>query len=312
MWSFFSQGSAPVIPPPTPLPPETDTGIPQPEYRYDLCARGCEAVFDRIWVFSHIAGGTRVEWRLQPSFHDPGQYQFQLQVGTTANQLASDWRNVGLPAIDTFYLVDPLQRVWGKSQWTHYRVVLTTVAGTYISAPQPAWGALDHADWRQAREVIRQEMVRFRVKAGQQGYLLKRRLYGEIDEDCIDFQTGEVVQPQCPTCYGTGFVGGYFAPIPCVYAQLDPRSSHDQLDEGQGRGTVNDDLRVRARMLAIPQVEENDFWVDRDSDLRWYVHSVENLVEIRGVPLVHQVELRLAPFSEVIYKYPISDQVPVF
>lgn len=293
-------------------PPESDTGIPQPEFRYPDCRPGCEAVFARVWVFSQIVGGTRVEWQLKPTFRDPGPHSFQLQVGRTANQNADDWRNVGLPAHDNYFAIDPEQRVWGKTQWTHYRVVLRTPVATYVSAPQPAWGALNFRDWRLCQDILRQERLRFRTQAGQQGYLLKRRLYGEPDTGCLDFQTGDVSKPQCPVCYGTGFVGGYFPPLECVWAQLDTRASHDELDAGAGRGTINDALRVKARMLAIPQVEENDFWVDADSDLRWYVHSVENIVEVRGVPLVCTVELRLAPYSEVIYKFPIPNQVPSF
>jgi hypothetical protein len=295
-----------------PAKPATNTGVPLHEYKYANCIPGCELVFDRIWVFSHIIGSTRLEWRLSRNFHDPGPYVFQLQVGHTANQNATDWCNVGLAAVDTFYMIDDTQRVYGKTQWTHYRLVLTTPLATYMSTPQPAWGALDHRNWRQARDMVRQERVRLRYMSGQEGYLLKTKLYGPPHQSCLQWVTGEVTRPQCTVCYGTGIEGGYFDPIPCVYADLNTRTSRDHRDEGQGRGTINDDLRVRARMIAIPQVEERDVWVDQDSDLRWYVHQVQDLVEVRGVPLVCEVELRLAPFTDVIYKFPIADQVPVF
>ena len=271
------------------------------------CPVDCDWIFDRVLVRPHIVGGTRVEWTLHPNFNEPGPYEFQLQFGRTANQAADDWENVGLPVVDTYYAVDSQQRVYGKTQWTHYRILLTTTTATYASPPQRAMGVLSFQDWRRAREVIRQELLRFRVEAGQEGYLLKRRLYGELHTDCVDYQTQEVTADSCTICYDTGFVGGYFRPMECVWAELSRESSHNDLDAGAGRGTVNDGLRVAARMLAIPHLFENDVWVDKDTDRRWYIHAIENLVEIRGMPIVVQAELRLAPFTDVIYQFPLLD-----
>lgn len=274
------------------------------------CDDSCAWIFDRITVWPQIRGGTRVEWTLHPNFRDPGPYTFQLQFGRTGNPAADDWTNVGLSVTDTYYAIDDSQRVYGKTQWTHYRLVLTTSVGVYISAPQPAFGVLDHRDWRRAREILRQESLRLRKEAGQEGYLLKRRLFGTVHEDCVDYLTREVKAVNCEVCYDTGFVGGYFTPMECVYAEQSRKASHEDLDAGAGRGTVNDGLRVAARMLAVPQLHEEDVWVDRDTDDRWYIHSIENIVEVRGVPLVLQVEMRLAPYSDVIYRYPIPGMTP--
>jgi hypothetical protein len=143
--------------------------------------------------------------------------------------------------------------------------------------------------------------------AGQDGYLLKRKVAGTKCPDCLDYVTEEVTNAQCDTCYGTGFVAGYFDPVDCIWAALDTKVRHEQLD--QARGTIND-IVVPARMLSEPQLNEEDVWVDRKSDLRWYVHTVKHIVEVRGVPVVYQVELRLAKYSDPIYQLAIPDQVP--
>jgi len=273
------------------------------------CRDECEWIFDRVLIYPLVVGGTRVEWNLHPRFSDPGPYIFQLQYSPTGTQEADDWESVGLPSVNSYYAYDDVQRLYGKSNWVHYRVTASTPLGIYVSKPQRATGVLRFRDWMLAREILRMERLRLRLAAGQEGYILKAKNFGEVHEPCVDSITDEVTNSTCNTCYGTGFVGGYFEPTECSYAELPPTSSHVQLDAT--RGTVDDEIRVAARMLAIPRLMEGDVWIDRDTDHRWAVHSITNLVEMRGVPLISSVELRLIPFSNVIYQFAIPNQIPV-
>lgn len=267
------------------------------------CPPDCDSVFARVRVNHVIVGGTRVEWELVPDFYDPQPYQFQLQVGRTGNPNADDWEQVGSVMVDSTYAVDDEQRVWGKTNWTHYRICLQTPLGLYFSDPIGGLGILSRRDWRLAREITRKERLRNRY-AALDGYLLKRKLYGENCPDCRDFQTNEIRNPDCDTCYGTGFVNGYFAPVTCVYADPRPESRHSDLDVNV-RGSI-DDIVVPARMLGCPQLHEEDIWVNKKTDERWYVHEIKHVAEIRGIPLVVSAELRLAPFSDQIYEIEVG------
>lgn len=288
--------------PPSPLPSlwDCDTGA-------DACTDSCSDIFERVKVFPVIQGGTRVEWKISENFGDAQPHEFRLQVGHTANPEADDWEWVGLSSRDAWYMIDDTQRVYGKTQWTHYRVALATPAGRYFSKPVRAVGTPSYREWRLAAAILRDQSVRLKkAGAGEKGYLLKRKLYGTKCSECIDFQTGEVLNHQCDTCYGTGFVGGYFPAMPCVYADLSNRSSRDHIDPG-GRGTVNDDERIMAEMLGSPHVMQNDIWVDAASDNRWVIHATKVLQELGGVPLLIAAELRLAPYSDVIYSVPVEE-----
>jgi hypothetical protein len=273
------------------------------------CGPVCEWIFERIQVWPLIAGGTRVEWTLHPRFADPQPHTFQLQVGRTGVH-GSEWCDVGLPVANGFFAVDDTKRIYGKDQWTHYRVVLTTPQGSYASKPQHALGNLDKRDWLRAREISRLESLRLRKEAGQDGFLLKRRLFGEACT-CLDSQTQEIRNPQCTVCYGTGFLNGYYPAVPCFYVELSTRSIRNHLDTGSGKGTINSLPKVVGRMLNVPQVFSYDVWVDRDTDFRWIIHTVANKVEIRGVPIVLSAEMRLAPYSHAVYQVEIEDQIPV-
>lgn len=268
----------------------------------------CSSVFDRVVVSHLIAGPTRVMWELLPTFTDPGPLSFQLQVGQSSNPDADDWEDVGLPVTDQYLAYDDDQRVWGKTNWTHYRVVLTTSLGTYYSLPTGGMGTLDRRSWRLARGMIRQRRVAYRVgPGGQEGYLLKRRVTGEKCPTCLDHMTQESRNPACPDCYGTGFRCGYFYPVSCVWAELSPKTYRTDLDGGQTRGTVND-IVLKADMVGTELLGEDDVWVSARRDDRYYVHRVTHIAEYKGFPVALSVELRPIPYTSAVYSIVIPEQ----
>lgn len=265
----------------------------------------CDDIFSRITVDTLIEGGTRVSWELSDKFDDVGPYTFQLQVSLHGVETATDWVPVGATVVDQNYAIDDEKRVHGQTQFAHYRICLQSVEGDYFSKPIHAWQGLSARDGRIVREVIRQERLNFR-EGGIEGFFLKRKIFGDGCE-CLDFQTMEIRNPECSECYGTGFVGGYWPAATCVFAIVDPRTRHEQLDGGQARGTTND-IFTKGRMLAMPFMNEEDVWIDRRTDNRWFIHRIDNIVERRGVPVVANVELRHAPYSHPIYMFPRPDQ----
>lgn len=270
------------------------------------CPASCENVFDMVHVSYLMRGGTRVMWQLLESFNDLQPWLFQLQVGATGNPDADDWQDVGLATENTCYAIDPQQRAFTKSLSTYYRVKLITPSQTYFSDPVSQTGILNPRDWRIAREIARKEKLRFGYTS-QDGYLLKRRLTGENCPRCLDTQTMEIKDPYCPQCWGTGKQCGYYYPLACVWADLSPSASNLNVDNQAVRGTVQD-IRIKARMLMLPIIGEQDIWVSRKTDTRYYIESTQNLYEMRGVPIIAQVDLRPAPFTDVAYRIPIPQQ----
>jgi hypothetical protein len=273
-------------------------------------ASSCEDVFSEVIVLPTIAFGTRVQWTLHPQLRDPGPYEFALEWGRTGLPDADDWEQIGDSAYNVFFMVDDEQRVYGKTNWTHYRVRMTTPLATYYSRPTPADSTLSFSDRARWAAMVRAQQKLLRMEHGVNGYLLKRKLFGEpCPENCVDELTQEITNPQCPTCHGTGFLNGYFEPVDCVYAALSQKVSRNELDGGKARGTTDDMLRVKATILAVPQLFSYDVWVDHAKDARWFIHTIQNKAEYKGVAIVYEVELRLAPYSHHIYDIEIDQQV---
>jgi hypothetical protein len=267
-------------------------------------------VFTQVRVDFAVAGGSKVYWELGCNFNEPLPYFFQLQVahqGLSDYQRdgtgrSDDWENIGGQLVNAFSAYDNRERAFGKTADVHYRVKLTTAAGNvYYSDPVSVLNGLDKRDWNIVREMIRKERLRFRKQVGQEAYLLKAIRYGPQCPACVDPITGEVTNSQCQTCYGTGFAGGYFPPFN-TYVAIEPEQTREALNP---QTNMSAPVAVPGRVLAEPQVYSLDVFVMKHSDKRYYVHPVSVAAQVRGIPVVLQVELRLAPFSDVVYSVPV-------
>lgn len=273
----------------------------------EICPTSCNNVFDMVHVSYLLRGGTRIMWTLSNLFNDPMPWTFQVQVGWSGSADADDWTNVGPPLVNACYVIDPEKRSYAKGeQITHYRVKLTTLTTIYYSEPTAQAGILSVRDWRLAQEIVRKERLRFRYSA-QDGYLLKRRVAGADCPLCLDLQTREVKNPYCPQCWGTGKACGYYYPVACIWADVSPMTRRRQIDDQATRGTVQD-IVMSGRMLMLPLIDELDVWVSRKTDDRYFIQTIRNAAELRGVPLIANVELRPAPFTDVVYTIPIPQQ----
>jgi len=274
-------------------------------------AYGCNSfpdkaqAFTRVYIDQLIRGATKVFWELDRRFNDPLPYTFQLQTDESGIANADDWINVGTPVTNAYYATDPAQRLFGKQLTTYYRLKLTTSSGTYYSLPTQSIGNLTWRDWHLAREITRKEMLRLRKYTAILGYLLIAKRTG-IPCDCTDPLTNELTLTFCTNCYGTGFVGGYYPPLPCVFFDVSPESSDEHIDM-QGRGQVDDIIKV-ARYIGYPHLRVRDVFVARDTDRRYYINKVKNLAEIRGMPVITEPTIHAAPFSDVIYTFVINAQ----
>lgn len=262
--------------------------------------------FTTVMVDHLFYGTTRIWWSLYDEFNDAAPYTFQLQAGYTDSPSSLDWVNIGSTAVNAFYLDDETGRErHGNILLTHYRVVLTTAQGTtYVSAPQGIFGTLAMNDWRIANEIIRRETLQM-TKVGRPGYLLHRMRYGVLCTNSTDPLTREIINSDHPESYGTQFKVGYHPPTGLM---IDPslRIITETRDATSPQGHDGRPRQLRAKVVGFRMLNKADVWVDATTDERWEVADVHTTAAIRGVPIVHDITLTLIPFSNVVYKIPVT------
>lgn len=261
--------------------------------------------FKQVTVTFAPRGGTQVEWAMDRLFADPLPHTYQLQVSLSSAPTADDYADVGLPAANTFFAVDDERRLAGKTLEAHYRVRLTTPLGVYHSAPASALTYLNRREWLHARDQIRQLKKLIRKYTGcYEGSLLKRKRFGPKCPACLDALTDEPTDSKCPTCYGTGVAAGYFAAVPDFHVELGNEQAREKV-ELQAAGTSKP-VVIQGSAPADVLVNSRDVFVATRSGRRWFVETVKTAAEYRGHPTKYDLELRVAPFSDVVYAVPLT------
>jgi len=262
--------------------------------------------FKRLTIDAHfnylINRRVLVEWALERAFITsvPGPYTFTLYRGYAAND--------SIPVkisetTDQPWLYDNNPVMPQKGTEVFYWVILTDGQGqTYQSQSAPITSYWNHYDWTLAKEIVRKETMLLRKRTGTAGWLLKRRLWGDVCTLCTDPETKQIHNSQCPVCYGTGIVGGYYDPIDFMVA-MNPSQRVKKLDTTQG---LIAETMETVRCLAYPVPTSNDVWVRAYTDQRYYVMG-DVVVEARhrGIDLVLNLRLREEARSNSIYKFPI-------
>jgi hypothetical protein len=90
---------------------------------------------------------------------------------------------------------------------------------------------------------------------------------------------------------------------------LDPEAITEDRDGNQMRGSTRDDV-ISARVVGCFQLNKHDVWVDKYNDQRWVIHKIRHTAEMKGFPLVMQVELRLAPYTHAVYHVEVGGEPP--
>ena len=252
-----------------------------------------------MFVQTFISLEIALQWRIDPAFNDVGPFKFTVEVSE-----APDFSVVlyTIPASNSFYCVDNTHQRQSSAVNLYYRVKLLTGADKeYFSAPLIYSTQVEkRGAFLKAKEIIRKEFVRFRY-TGQRGWLLKRKNYGERDPANLDPITSVPLGDNGPDL-GTGYTGGYYAPLRVTYSREGVENTV-QLNE-QGFGTTTQEVQ-KHRYVGFPHLEPYDVLVtDNNQRLRY---NKVNLVLMPGTSLllIQTCEAQLLPPTDPIYSIPI-------
>jgi hypothetical protein len=259
-------------------------------------------IFNRIDVYPLYLGGTQIVWSVHPLFRAPTPWTFYVQWArddkdwSPVDKLTTSNRN------GTFQITDPKRHLWSTADRSNYRVLLQDAAGQYhASQSEGVFGRLVRREWLLAREVLRKENLWLRQPGvGNCGLLFRRRDWGDRCDfaGCLDPDTLEATNVQCPICYGTGYKQGYYTPVDYGVGplQIGPRKLKNEQPTSQSESVSR---MVRSTNCPLPRT--GDFWLQTGSDKRWYIDTVETKTEMNGYPLILFLTMRQAEPTDVVY-----------
>lgn len=247
-------------------------------------------------VPSHAAGHI-FTWTVNPAFKATEHLDFWIQWGAAQD---GPWEDLS-PKLTDQYLWQGDPVVMPKDPVQFYRLKMVTAGypEPLYSPMRAPYGDLGRREFLLVAEIMRKELLQMQQLAGVPGLIWVKSVFGPGCTKCRDPITGDVLKQDCSDCFGTGRTPGYHGPY-CTWLTLSPhqRNKHMQND----KTTTREQYSHQARMLGTPRVKKDDILVDVQQDKRYYVDTIQDLTEIRRIPVVQNVLINEIPSSSPVYK----------
>jgi hypothetical protein len=256
--------------------------------------------FAQVTCDTIIQGGTRIAWTLDSRFCEADDWVFQVYVNKNADE-PDNWVAVGDPVVNTDYVIDTSQRMYGKDARVAYKVVLTTSTNTYTSPLATTLGNLTVKQQLLANAIVRRASLERAQLPKSKGWLFRRRLYG-TPCSCVDELVGTSTDPDCEMCFGTGKVYGYWQGVEEILYDLSPATRYNTVDDQLAQGTIDAAAIRQGVLIGEPFVESKDLFVLSNSDQRYSIKEIKHVAEIGNIPIVTQITMALLPLTHIVYK----------
>lgn len=274
----------------------------------DCDAPVCSNLDFGLRVINRVYGSKVLTWDLGRSpiirkFN--GSLEVKVQFGRTSAPDTDNWTDLTAYAEDTGGYTDDAQRIYSMEDNLFYRVVVRLESGQVIASS--CVRAQDTLPTRQIpvfNEIIRRWKLRAVNREIRPGFLLKRRRWGARCTECLDRDSGQKLESDCPTCYDTHFLGGFFQPIGCCFAQFGSYTYDENFSDQFGYAV--DGYQTQLTMLNLPNIYPGDVWVDYDSDHRWGIDAVNVKTRIGTVETIVAASAYRLSSTDIVYSFPVE------
>ena len=257
-----------------------------------------------LTVTSYNRDLANVAWTIQSTSESLAGYTLSLYVSEAPSTDLGDYDLVasGISASD--YSYNDTTTVSGlysdNRTWYYLAVVEKTSTGETSTQPSsPAYLKINTLS-RPYTEILRQKnLVLERFSARESLYFVKRRTWGTYCTNCWDTTLQRITVSNCPTCLGTGYVGGYFTPV-TFNGMINPAPKYNEITMF-GQFMPSDCLLY---MTNFPVLTTQDVIVDA-INRRWLVNDVRYL-EFKGRVIEQQARLSKISIDDAIYTISIG------
>ncbi len=208
---------------------------------------------------------------------------------TPAFRNADRFRDTAVPGYASFY-----NRLFYKVRATH------RTTGATADFPEQAGVRLAAKPDLIAMEMSRMLRLRLREHGGRQIWVFPKRHAGQRCSVCFDNITKTKMRSNCLACYGTTWVGGFYAPVEVFANIVSPAES--VVNSPQGKIAVEDTMM---ELDCYPELAEGDVVVEAEN-VRWRVGSRIEKVR-KGRALVKQMApIHRLSVNDIEFALPIN------
>ena len=250
-----------------------------------------------------------IYWRVNKDVLKDGyDVQFNIYV---ADDSLGPWEKINTtPLINTCVFIDKDKHRYSKVSDVWYSVSMTLVnhvdpidtIDRGYSKPTQIQGSLTDKGFLIAKAMLKGLYQRMKKGGGSQGFLLKKKTFGDRCPECTDFDTEAVVNYHCHLCFGTGYVGGYHEGIE-FWLLPNPVQLRERKEEQTG---YTQGVAFSATCAAYPWIDSGDVWVDAKTNERFVIMQIANTKEIERKPVILQLALTKASNTDITMDIPVT------
>lgn len=156
-----------------------------------------------------------VNWSIEGSNEDFSRYRLSVLRSFAPSSDPSEYDIVGSginPNASYYFLDTDIMTVSDKILNLYYMIQVSGLDSHKVSYSNPATTMYQVTD-KYAREIIRRRQIVFDHHSSTPAHIYVRKKTGTFCTNCFDPITQRTTKSDCTVCYGTGYVGGFYAPI---------------------------------------------------------------------------------------------------
>ena len=235
-----------------------------------------------------------VSWTIEDTTEDLFDYTFQV---FRSESIAGPWDAITVPFQDRFFIRDVTAPAFHAARQLQYKlVVVNKMTGVSVEH-----GPVDmQPDTDKITAEIRSHFaLLLREHTGRRCWLFPVRTFGQRCPSCFDQTLKKRTRSGCRSCYDTGYVRGYYAPIE-VWVDVDANSvtSEQNMPTGPTHQQNN-----TASVGYFGPIKPRDILVEAENH-RWRIVSVNQTEHVRA-PVRMMLQLHLIPPSDIEYSLAI-------
>jgi hypothetical protein len=236
-----------------------------------------------------------IDWEIAPTHDDMQEWEFFVERSESE---AGPWLTIAGPIIDRYYVRDNTTPQISINRTLFYRVRAEN-RSRGLNAVSPVADREGSPDLI-AVEIASLEHLLFTEFTGTRSWLFTRRTFGQRCPQCWDDVLSKVTDDSCPTCFRTGFSGGYHYPIE-FYAQFDRSPSvenlttfdHHQLNTQTFRCTASPKITPSSLIIDHKNQRFRVIAVSCTSRLGVGVHQEVQVAQLQPGSIEDAIELKV-------------------
>ena len=242
--------------------------------------------------------GFKYTWNVNTTLSDPLPWIFTIEQSETPYE---KFGAISPGLVNLYQYQEITRRMISKDGVLHFRLKMVTPVATYYSEVIDPHAQLSKSDFLIVRKIMHDEYIGQRNMVGVTVDYWVRSSFGPVCT-CVDPITKDVLNSDCPLCYGVGRQPGYHGPYTtwCTFSPVQKQKG--LADDNSGPAS---NYAITGRLTAVSELKKDDVIVDKTNGRCYYIDAISNVAELRRIPIAQNVVLKQIPTSSPIYKLAI-------